>query len=88
MGLRSYILPREMEKAKVDARMRKDETDMTQGGTGMEVRSQHKTETEAEEKNLEAFKFSMLKASLDYESGFVGAAHVPPPSKSQFHKQK
>ena len=68
--------------------MRKDETDMTQGGTGMEVRSQHKSETEADEKNLEAFKFSMLKASLDYESGFVGAASVPPPSKSKFHKRK
>jgi len=82
---KSYILPRVMNKENIEARMRKDETDMSEGGAGMDRRSQCKSETAEEEKNLEAFKFSMLKASLDYDSGFVGG--VPPaPPRCQFYQ--
>jgi len=55
----------------------------------IDSRIQHKVDTEAkkdyrpEDKSLEAFKFSMLKASLDYESGFTGTAKSK--TLSSFH---
>jgi len=61
---KSYILPKVMKKDSVDARMKKNETSETPEGENVKE----------EDKSLEAFKFSMLKASLDYESGFVGTA--------------
>jgi hypothetical protein len=48
----------------------------------------NKREPEEEDKNHEAFKFSMLKASLDYDSGFVGAAPVPPKPAGFRRKKK
>jgi hypothetical protein len=71
---KSYILPRVMNKESVEARMRKDET-----SADPLVRMSTSKENEDEDQKNEAFKFSMLKASLDYESGFVGSAPVPPP---------
>lgn len=62
---KSYILPKVMKKDSVDARMKKNETTEVQDGG---------ENPKEEDKSLEAFKFSMLKASLDYESGFVGTA--------------
>jgi hypothetical protein len=61
---KSYILPKVMKKDSVDARMKKNETSEIQDNENVKE----------EDKSLEAFKFSMLKASLDYESGFVGTA--------------
>lgn len=60
---KSYILPRMMKKDMVDARLKMSESDTQDHENGGLV---------LEDKTLEAFKFSMLKASLDYESGFVG----------------
>ena len=78
MYAKAYILPRVMNKESVDARMKRDEL---AGG-------QARPENEEEDRNLEAFKFSMLKASLDYESGCVGAAPVPAkPSKLRRKKK-
>ena len=81
---KAYILPRVMKKESVDARMKKDET-----SADPLVRMSHsKIENEEEDANHEAFKFSMLKASLDYESGFVGPAPVPTKSKLKTRGKK
>jgi len=68
---KSYILPKVMKKDSVDARLRKTDPTTT---TTTEVQNGVDVEVKDDNKSLEAFKFSMLKASLDYESGFVGTA--------------
>lgn len=62
---KSYILPKVMRKDSVEARLKKNEK---------VAKSDDEVEKILipEDKAFEAFKFSMLKASLDYESGFVG----------------
>jgi len=62
---KSYILPKVMKKDAVDIRLKKSE---------INTQDLESSNNKLEDKSIEAFKVSMLKASLDYESGFNGEA--------------